>query len=40
MNKIEQVKAEKDGLDVGADIERFAREGWEIIPEDDVQRLK
>ena len=40
MNKIEQIKAEKDGLDVGADIERFAREGWETIPEGDVQRLK
>ncbi len=40
MNKIEQFKAEKDGLDVGADIERFAREGWEAIPEGDVQRLK
>ncbi len=40
MNKIEQFKAEKDGLDVGADIERFAREGWETIPEGDVQRLK
>jgi ferredoxin-nitrite reductase len=40
MNKIEQIKAEKDGLDVGPDIETFAREGWEAIPEGDVQRLK
>ena len=40
MNKTEQVKAEKNGRDVGPDIERFAREGWEIIPEGDVQRLK
>ncbi len=40
MNKIEQIKAEKDGFDVGADIETFAREGWETIPEGDVQRLK
>jgi len=40
MNKLEQIKAEKDGLDVGADIAQFASQGWEAIPEGDVQRLK
>ncbi len=40
-NKFEQIKAEKDGLDVGADIERYAMGGWESIPEDDRDaRLK
>jgi len=39
-NNIEQLKAEKDGLDVGADIPRFAELGWEAIPKDDVERLK
>ena len=39
--KVEQIKAEKDGLDVGDDIERYARAGWEAIPEDDRDtRLK
>jgi len=39
--KVEQVKWDKDGLDVGPDIERYAREGWEAIPEDDRDtRLK
>jgi len=40
MNKIEQLKSEKDGLDIRADIERFAQTGWEAISEEDVQRLK
>ncbi len=40
MNKIEALKSEKDGLDVLNDLERYARLGWESIPEDDVQRLK
>lgn len=41
MNKIERIKAERGGLEVGADIERFAREGWESIPDDDRDtRLK
>ena len=40
MNKIEALKAEKDGLDIRSDITRFAANGWESIPEDDVQRLK
>lgn len=41
MSKYEAIKAERDGLDVGPDIERFAREGWESIPADDRDaRLK
>ena len=40
MNKIEVLKAEKDGLAVREDIARFAQLGWEAIPEEDVQRLK
>jgi len=40
MNKIEALKAERDGLDVREAIDRYAREGWESITEDDVQRLK
>ncbi len=40
MNKIEDIKAERDGLDVREAIDRYAREGWESISEGDVQRLK
>jgi len=40
MNKVELLKSEKDGLDIREDIQRFASEGWESIPEEDVQRLK
>lgn len=40
MNKIETLKTERDGLDVREAIARYAREGWEAITEDDVQRLK
>src|SRR5947209_19577247 len=40
VNKIEQIKAEKDGLDVGADIPRYAELGWEAIEEGDLDRLK
>lgn len=40
MNKIEQWKAEKDGLDVGNDIPRYAELGWKAIPEGDLERLK
>src|SRR5262245_54113769 len=41
MTKVEEIKAEKDGLDVGADIPSYANEGWEAIPEDDRDtRLK
>jgi ferredoxin-nitrite reductase len=40
MNKVEILKSEKNVLDVKNDFARFAREGWESISEDDVQRLK
>jgi ferredoxin-nitrite reductase len=40
MNKIEAIKQERDGLDIREAIDRYAREGWESITEDDVQRLK
>ena len=40
-NKIEALKAAKDGLTVKADIEHFAKIGWEAIDDDDLQhRLK
>jgi ferredoxin-nitrite reductase len=41
MNKVEAIKAERDGLEVGADIGRYASDGWESIPDDDLNtRLK
>jgi len=40
LNKVEQIKAEKDGLDVGNDIPRYAELGFESIGEGDVERLK
>ena len=40
MNKIEELKAQKDGLDVGADIPRYAALGLEAIEEGDLDRLK
>lgn len=40
MNKIELLKAEKDGLDIRESIEMFAKSGWETISDEDVQRLK
>ena len=41
LNKIEQNKANKDGLAVGPEIETFARLGWENVDETDLQlRLK
>ena len=40
MNKIEELKAQKDGLDVGADIPRYAAQGLEAIEEGDLDRLK
>ncbi len=40
MNKIEEYKAEKDGLDVLQEVETFAKQGWETIPEGDRERLK
>ena len=40
MNKIEEYKNEKDGLDVLQDVPRYAAEGWEAITEGDKERLK
>jgi ferredoxin-nitrite reductase len=40
MNKIEEIKREKDGLDIGPEIATFAQTGWEAIPEGDIERLK
>jgi ferredoxin-nitrite reductase len=40
MNKIEQIKADRDGLDVGVDLPRFARIGVEAIDDGDLERLK
>jgi len=40
VNRIESLKAEKDGLDVSEDLVRFAREGWKTIADDDKERLK
>ena len=40
MNKIEVLKAEKDGLDILNDIPAFSKDGWESIPTDDRDRLK
>ncbi|MEO5657266.1 MAG: FAD-dependent oxidoreductase, partial [Nitrospiria bacterium] len=40
VNKIEKLKQDKPGLDVLPDLYRYAKEGWEAISEDDVQRLK
>jgi ferredoxin-nitrite reductase len=40
MNKFEQIKADKDGLDVLPDILRYAEEGWESITDDDKARMK
>jgi len=40
VNKIEALKAARDGLDVTEDLARFAREGWKTIGDDDKERLK
>ncbi|HEV8471169.1 MAG TPA: ferredoxin--nitrite reductase [Methylomirabilota bacterium] len=40
MNRIEAMKAEKDGLDVQQDLVSFAREGWKTLGDDDKERLK
>ena len=40
MNKIEEFKQERDGLDIRDAIEAYARTGWESISEGDIQRLK
>ena len=40
MNKIEEIKRERDGLDIKDAIAAYARTGWEAISEGDIQRLK
>ncbi len=41
LNKVEKVKAAKDGLDVKAELEKFAEMGWEALDEADLNiRLK
>jgi len=40
VNRIEALKAERDGLEVTEDLIRFAREGWRTIADDDKERLK
>jgi len=40
MNKIEEYKKEKAGLDILDDIPRYAAEGWESITDGDKERLK
>ncbi len=40
MNKVEVLKQEKDGLDVWADIERYAKTGFESIDPGDFDRFK
>src|SRR3990172_2196724 len=40
MNKIEEYKKEKDGLDILQDVPRYATEGWETITDGDKERLK
>ena len=39
-NKIEQIKAERDGLDVLDDVPQLASEGWRAIDESNRERLK
>ncbi|NIQ01516.1 MAG: ferredoxin--nitrite reductase, partial [Nitrospinaceae bacterium] len=40
MNTIELMKVESNVLDIKHRLEHLAREGWESISEEDVQRLK
>ena len=40
MNKIEEYKREKDGLDILDDIPRYAAEGWEKITDGDKELMK
>jgi ferredoxin-nitrite reductase len=41
LNKVEKVKAEKDGLDVKHELEHFANIGWEAVDKNDLEtRLK
>ncbi len=40
MNDEERIKKEKDGLKVINDLQRFAQGGFQLIPKDDIKRLK
>jgi ferredoxin-nitrite reductase len=40
MNKIEEYKKEKDGLDILHDLPRYAADGWQAISDGDKERLK
>ena len=40
MNKIEEYKKEKDGLDILQDLPRYAADGWQSITDGDKERLK
>jgi ferredoxin-nitrite reductase len=40
VNKFEEIKAARDGLDVLPDIMRYAESGWETITDDDKARKK
>src|SRR2546430_11657743 len=40
VNKIEQIKAERGGLEVGRDIPRYAELGVDAIEEGNLERLK
>lgn len=40
MNKIEEIKKERAGLEILADIPRYAVEGWDKISDGDKERLK
>ncbi|GAC1313134.1 MAG: ferredoxin--nitrite reductase [Chloroflexota bacterium] len=40
MNKFEEIKTTRDGLDVLPDIMRYAQVGWEAITDDDKARMK
>ena len=41
LNKLEKLKAQKDGLDVKQELEHFAKVGWEAVEKDDLEtRLK
>jgi ferredoxin-nitrite reductase len=40
MNKIEEYKKEKDGLDILDDIPRYAAGGWQAITDGDKERMK
>ncbi len=40
MNKVEQIKKDKDGLDVWADVLRYAETGFDTIAEEDFVRMR